>query len=312
MSATRIRFHLLAAAVLVAAAAGCARSTAQAGGTVRDAFLSQPPHYASAAGALPASTEPIGVLPITFQKHSIRPVLDPPSGPGSALALLIGEMNVYLDSLARSPDANLLLLASAPGPNVAASPDAAQAPDVRFGCYLTADWSIFDCPPARTIENTGIRPQMPTRLTVVPASREWNEWAIGTMQNTRTGSVLVLTIDEGIYRPRQDTYLRTKSVEIGTNHTVSLPWQIPITAVTVLQLTGALVDREGRVVRIGAEGLYAHVPRRLENVEIIDDSNVHELRTMRRSELPGQPLAWQVALRELMRQMTAPTAVVTK
>ena len=50
----------------------------------------------------------------SLSKRSIRPVLDPPSGPGSALAQLISEMNVYLDTLARSPESNLLLLASAP------------------------------------------------------------------------------------------------------------------------------------------------------------------------------------------------------
>jgi hypothetical protein len=310
MTSLQIAVRRTAGAALLLLTAGCAGTTS--GGPVRDAYLSQAPHYASSATGAVMPSAPIGVLPVTFQKHSIRPVLDPPSGPGSALSLLIGEMNAYLDTLAREPDVTFAPVRGETGPNVAATPEAAQAPDVRFGCVLTADLSMFDCPPARSIENSGFRPFQPTRLSVAPATSEWTEWATGTMQNTRTGSLLVLTIDEGIYRPRQDTYLRQKWVEIGTNHMLPIPWFTPIDAVTVLQLTGALVDREGRVVRIGVEGLYARIPRHLENVEVLEEANMQELRTMRRTDLPGQPLAWKVAMQELVRQMTAPTSVVAK
>ena len=301
-----------AGAAVLLLTAGCVSTAGTGSGPVREAYLSQAPHYAptGAGSVLPAV--PIGVLPVTFQKHSIRPVLDPPSGAGSALALLIDDMNAYLDTLAREPGVTFAPLRGEAGPNVAATPRAAQAPDVRFGCVLTAGVAIFDCPPGHDIENSGIRPFAPTRLSVAPASSEWTEWATGTMQNTQNASMLVLTVDVGIYRPRQDVYRREKWVELGTNHLMPLPWLTPIYEVTVLQLTGALVDAQGRVVRIGVEGLYARVPRHLENVEVLEEANMHELRTMRRSDLPGQPLAWKVAMQEMVRQITTPTSVVTK
>lgn len=300
------------AALCVVTLTGCVRTTATAGGPVREAYLSQAPHYASTATGSAMPAVPIGVLPVTFQKHSIRPVFDPPSGPGSALSLLIADMDAYLDTLAREPGVAFAPLRGEAGPNVVATPGAAQAPDVRFGCALTADLSIFDCPPTWNIANSGIRPLPPTRLSVAPASPEWTEWATGTMHNSQSASVLLLTIDIGIYRPRQDVYRREKWVEIGTGHLLPLPWLTPIDAVTVLQLTGALVDGEGRVVRIGVEGLYPRIPRHLENVEVLEEANVQELRTKRRADLPGQPLAWKVAMQQLVRQMTAPTSVVAK
>ena len=38
--------------------------------------------------------------------------------------------------------------------------------------------------------------------------------------------------------------------------------------------------------------------------EIVTDDDVQQLRTLRREDLPGQPLVWQVALRNLVEQLT--------
>ena len=37
---------------------------------------------------------------------------------------------------------------------------------------------------------------------------------------------------------------------------------------------------------------------------LITDEDVEKLRTMRREDLPGKPLVWQVALRNLLAQLT--------
>jgi hypothetical protein len=39
--------------------------------------------------------------------------------------------------------------------------------------------------------------------------------------------------------------------------------------------------------------------------ELLSDGDVNAARTARRSDLPGEPLAWQVALRELVGRITA-------
>jgi hypothetical protein len=76
----------------------------------------------------------------------------------------------------------------------------------------------------------------------------------------------------------------------------------------VATLTGALMDADGRAVRIGAEGMLA---RRTDIVmsgfgaqRLITDEDVSQLRTLRRDDLPGRPLVWQVALRTLLGQLT--------
>jgi len=77
--------------------------------------------------------------------------------------------------------------------------------------------------------------------------------------------------------------------------------------VAVVQLTGALVGRDGRAVRIGAEGLMAKRSNILLSAVggemLVSDDDVARLRTLQREDLPGQPLVWKVALRHLVSQL---------
>jgi hypothetical protein len=58
-------------------------------------------------------------------------------------------------------------------------------------------------------------------------------------------------------------------------------------------------------VRIGAEGLFAKRTRfsvgAIGGEEMVTDTDIAQLRTLRREDLPGQPLVWREALRELVR-----------
>jgi hypothetical protein len=78
--------------------------------------------------------------------------------------------------------------------------------------------------------------------------------------------------------------------------------------VPVLQLTGVLVDTTGRAARIGAEGILPVRTRlaisALGGQELLRDEHVEAARSLRREDLPGQPLAWRVALRALVAQLT--------
>jgi hypothetical protein len=68
------------------------------------------------------------------------------------------------------------------------------------------------------------------------------------------------------------------------------------------------MDLDGRAVRIGAEGFLAMRTPFLVSVmraqAVLRDEDVADVRSRRRDDLPGQPLAWQVALRQLVRQLT--------
>jgi hypothetical protein len=78
--------------------------------------------------------------------------------------------------------------------------------------------------------------------------------------------------------------------------------------VAVLQLTGALVDESGKAIRIGAEGFYARRTPLLVSAmgaqSLLSDEDATAARALRRDDLPGQPLAWQVAMRELVAGLT--------
>lgn len=62
-------------------------------------------------------------------------------------------------------------------------------------------------------------------------------------------------------------------------------------------------------MRIGAEGFFVRRTRLLASgfgmQELLTDDDVRAARELRREDLPGQPLAWRVALRELATRLTA-------
>lgn len=46
--------------------------------------------------------------------------------------------------------------------------------------------------------------------------------------------------------------------------------------------------------------------------EVISDRDVAEFRAARRTDLPGQPLVWQVALRNLVAELTGRTELAMR
>ena len=100
-----------------------------------------------------------------------------------------------------------------------------------------------------------------------------------------------------------------KSVELGTGYTTALPWLTSLeTPVTVLQLTGALVDRQGRAVRIGAEGILAvRTPLLASGLgaqRVLSPDDVDRARVLKDAGRPGQPLVWRAALCTLIGQLS--------
>jgi len=277
----------LAALVLSACATG---STLRSG--VGDRLLEHPPYYASAATVRDSGR--IGHFPIGYQRGATQEArFDPAAGRGTPLGALQEEMSRYLDSLGL--EFPLLTGAdTAPG----------TPPDVRFSC--DAD-PLGDCivDTSRALGRGDIR----MRLAVGRPSTDWVAWTSARMDSARVATVLVLTLEVGQYRVRQTGLLGKKDVELGTGYVVNLPWLTSVeTPVNVLQLTGALMGRDGRALRIGAEGLVARRSGILASAvglhALISDKEVEEIRTARRNELAGQPLVWQVALRNLVAGLT--------
>jgi hypothetical protein len=273
---------------LVACFAACAGSTLGSG--VGDTYLERPPFY---AGGPVTAEGRIAHLGIAYQRGATQePIFEPADESGSPIAALLRDMNAYLDSLGASV-------------RVAPSSGATgRSPDVMFSCETTPDG---DCATAEE-GMLGDREEK-MRLAVARPSAEWTSWLASTLDAAGASRTLVITLEIGDYRMTQKSWRGDKAVFLGTGYAVNAPWLTSLeTPVNVLQLTGALIDRDGKAIRIGAEGLLARRTRLLVSSvggqELISDEDVQRLRTARRDDLPGQPLVWQVALRHLVAQLT--------
>ena len=290
-----MKFFVIA---IVALTAACASAGSTLGSGVGDAYLEHPPYYAGVQMEdVRRDSSPIAHVPIAYQRGATQPAaFDPANSSGGPVNALLNEMNRYLDSLGLSTRTVV-----AAGTNLV-------PPDVRFGCIPENGVPGNECQ-ARGDSALG-RSGQQMQLTVGRPSQNWVASVSDAMTKSGTQRVLVITLEVGEYLLRQEGLAGAKVLELGTGNKARLPWLTSLeTPVTVLQLTGALVDRTGKAIRIGAEGFHARRTRlsvsAVGGQELLSDDDVNAARTARRSDLPSEPLAWQVALRELVGRITA-------
>ena len=282
--------------VLPFLAAACATTGATFQSGVGDAVLAHPPYAAgSSAESIRSMAPRLGYLPVFFQRGAAQAaVFDPPDGPGSAVALLLADMNAYLDTAGVR-----LRMRPVPGGEGAVG----IPPDVRFGCRTATGIPGDEC--AERGDSVLGRDGQEMLLTVGRPSKEWILWLGERTTDASVDAVLVLSLEVGQYLPRQVGLRGDKMVELGTDHTVRLPWLTSLeTPVPVLQVTGALVRPDGRAIRIGAEGIVARGTPLLASAggaqALLTADDVALARVQVRTDLPGQPLAWQVAVENLV------------
>jgi hypothetical protein len=101
-------------------------------------------------------------------------------------------------------------------------------------------------------------------------------------------------------------------LRVGTGNTVrlnSLGTVLGEGRADVVMLCAALMDANGEIVRVAAEGVAGPAPRLQPNPHLaigmdLSDLLEHEsLLQIRRDDLPGKPLAWEVAAEELRKQL---------
>jgi hypothetical protein len=289
-------FTTLTALIL---ATGCASTGATFRSGVGDAFLDAPPYYAGAR-----DTGAVGHLPISYQRGAAQSsIFDPRDGASTPMGALLADMNAYLESL----NASTRLV------DGTVSAPASSGPDVQFGCEVASRNPTDDC-----IDRDGAlgRGRLPMRLAVGRPSPEWTSWAAEVMDARGVSRTVVLTLEVGQYLVRQRGLKGSKEVDLGTGNTVKLPWLTSLeTPVFVLQITGAIVDRNGKAVRIGAEGFYVRRTRLLASAigaqELLTDDDVASAHRFRRDDLAGAPLAWRVALDNLLAGLTGKPTTTT-
>jgi hypothetical protein len=291
----------------------CATAGLTTGATFRsgvgDAMLERPPYAAGVPAATVAATFPrLGHLPAAFQRGAAQPaIFDPAAGPDTPAGALLADVDAYVDSLARATGRSRRLVEGGRVSAVAHA-ETVGPPDVHFGC-LTESGAAGDECAARGDSALG-RGRQAMRLAVGRPSPAWVRWMQDVARDNGVDAVLVLTLEVGQYLPRQVGARGDKRVDLGTGYEARLPWLTSLeTPVPVLQLTGALVRPDGRVARIAAEGIAARRTPLLASAvgaqALFGDAEVAAARALRRDDLPGAPLAWQAAARQLLAQLGA-------
>lgn len=155
----------------------------------------------------------------------------------------------------------------------------------------------------------------PMVMHVRKPSPAWQQGMRELLAREGAGHAVVVFLGVSQYpKGREGTF--GKKAVLGTGH------EEPIRFMTaedrlleVLQLTGVLVDEQGRVVRAGAEGILVRdtpFPAQVVGVEkSIDERSLAQvLTTTRRSDLPGAPLSWEVSLSNLVSQLRGDRAAL--
>lgn len=149
----------------------------------------------------------------------------------------------------------------------------------------------------------------PMVLQLSRPGAEWRKEVAGIVARAGVDHAIAIQVGVSQYMKGYSGVFR-KEVALGTGYRKPVKF---LTAedkpVEVLHLTGVLVDRRGKVVRAGAEGILLRdtpFAAQVFDVErMLDDEELQQvLSRERRHDLPGAPLAIDVALDNLLAQLT--------
>ena len=170
--------------------------------------------------------------------------------------------------------------------------------------------------PAEAMEQVLPHDQFPPMVMHVrKPSAAWSQAMAALLAREGAPYAAVVTLAVSQY-PKGREGLFGKKVVLGTGYEERIEF---LTAedklLEVLQLTGVLVDAQGRVVRAGAEGILARdtpfAAQVFDVTKVLDDRTLERVLTKeRRKDLPGDPLKWEVALGNLAAQLRGDRAAL--
>lgn len=155
----------------------------------------------------------------------------------------------------------------------------------------------------------------PMVMHVRKPSAAWSRAMADLLAREGARYAVVVTLAVSQY-PKGREGVFGKKVVLGTGYEERIEF---LTAedklLEVLQITGVLVDAQGRVVRAGAEGILARdtpfVAQAFDVTKVLDDRTLERVLTKeRRQDLPGDPLKWEVALGNLVAQLRGDRAAL--
>ena len=140
------------------------------------------------------------------------------------------------------------------------------------------------------------------------SAKNWAAKAASTIEEQNADYLLQVWVSFAEY-PRADKGLVRRQVYLGTNYAKETRFfRDDSKPVEVLQLSGMLIDKKGNVVRAGSEGVIHNDTnfwlQILDVKELITDEMLERvLYSAKRKDLPGDPLALDVALEMLVSQL---------
>lgn len=148
----------------------------------------------------------------------------------------------------------------------------------------------------------------PMVLHLERPSKAWQAAAREFMAREGLSHLVVVRVGASQY-PKGRSGVFAKNLLLGTGHEVPVKF---LTAedklMEVLQVTGLLVGADGQVLRAGAEGILGRdtpfVAQVFDVTKTLDDQTLEAAATTeRRQDLPGAPLALEVAVDNLVAQL---------
>jgi len=284
----------VAVVALALVATGCASLDELA--VAQTERLEEGEFYAKMGPGLQGPVDPVVLMPA---------VLDPEFAHSLAYGRRAGEFAPIVAALNGALDGQsccrLLPAAALP----------AGAPHVYFG---SADGELA---PPEVRDQVLPHDQFPPMVMHVRRpSAAWQQAMAGLL--AREGATHAILVSLGVSQyPKGREGAFGKQVVLGTGH------EEPVRFLTaedklleVLQLTGVLVNAQGRVVKAGAEGILARdTPFAAQVFDVektLDDRTLQAvLTTERRKDLPGEPMKWQVALDNLLWQLRGNRSAAT-
>lgn len=195
------------------------------------------------------------------------------------------------------------------------------APDIFLGSILQGQRPLYittDCAQAKE------SPEYCVRLAGQLGNKAWMQQLQAQMAHNQLDYALVLQLGEGYLYPngkmkKVNALVEKRSapqagLDMGTNFWLPMSQKLVATnkPIDVLFLKGFLIGKDGKVIRMGAEGITAASKARFleQVVNISHEFSEAELNSVqhdiRREDLPGKPLNWQVAARQLVKTLTNP------
>ena len=139
-------------------------------------------------------------------------------------------------------------------------------------------------------------------------SPDWRAQLATTLARTGAGHLVWLQIGIAEY-PKSDRGAFGKQVNLGTGHSEPIAFLSAVDKpVEVVQIVGVLLDADGNAIRAGGEGFFASDTlfryQMFDVTRTIDHEQIARLVAgHRREDLPGRPLAWQVAAQNLVERL---------